>query len=458
MASLVALFITGVFSFWLFRRDMQLRRMPSGALWIPAIWLTILASRSVGYWLGVLGIYRESGTTIEGSPVDMAVFLILIVSAILVLFQRPSSWMTFARDNKLLLLMYLYLALSSLWSEYPEATFKRAFKDFGHVLVALVFLSESDPLNAIRIVYVRISYLLFPLSVTFIKYFPNIGRVPDRSGDSMFTGVTGHKNSLGNTVFVLGLFLFIDVLEMRERKAEIPKTDLWVRYSLLVMAGWLLITCNSFTSMISLTLSSALVWYLGRILLRSDPKRVLYRGLTLVGVLGAIEYFFDVTSLISEEFGRGSGFSGRTEIWEMVRQTHTDPLIGCGFYSFWSTTAALEISALFKGTLATVHNGLLEMYLDCGAIGLSLLVLLLLLWGRRAIQLMLGGSFRGQLTLCIFVLTVMNNFSETHYFRFTPLWFTFLVFMIAYKPNSQALPQYDHAPGDSSHPYSVSRH
>mgnify|MGYP005866933777 CR=1 FL=1 len=122
--------------------------------------------------------------------------------------------------------------------------------------------------------------------------------------------------------------------------------------------------------------------------------------------------------------------SGRTWIWELVRSANTDPLVGCGFYTFWTTPEAEEISALFKGTLASAHNGILEMYLDGGLIGASLLILLLVVWLRRSAVEMLRGSFRGQLCLCFLLLAVANNFSETHYFRFTPIWFTLLALMI----------------------------
>lgn len=158
-----------------------------------------------------------------------------------------------------------------------------------------------------------------------------------------------------------------------------------------------------------------------------------------IACLAAFNYGFDVTGKISEAFGRGENFSGRTYIWEMVEKAHTDPIMGCGFYSFWSTPAAQEISDIFMGTLSTVHNGILEMYLDGGAIGVALLILLLLVWGWRSSKQFFEGTVRGRLALSFWLLAVINNFSETHYFRFTPLWFTLLVLMIDYPPSRQTM-------------------
>ena len=41
----------------------------------------------------------------------------------------------------------------------------------------LVILSEEDPANAIRTVFVRCAYVLIPLSILFIKYYPEVRRV-----------------------------------------------------------------------------------------------------------------------------------------------------------------------------------------------------------------------------------------------------------------------------------------
>ena len=176
MSPQLALGLTVALICWLFRRDMRLRELPSPALWIPALWLIMIGSRPLSLWLqGINGIPLPGMAHIgasEGSPLDMAVFLGLIASAVVVLSRRSLDWPAFLQANKALIIIYLYLALSAAWSEHSLPTFKRAIKDFGNVLVALVLLTEVDPLTAIRIVYVRISYLLFPLSVVFIEYFP----------------------------------------------------------------------------------------------------------------------------------------------------------------------------------------------------------------------------------------------------------------------------------------------
>ena len=77
-----------------------------------------------------------------------------------------------------------------------------------------MILTEKDPAASLRVVFVRVSYILFPLSVVFMRYFPDIGRVYSSvSGTQMPCGVTGHKNLLGQMTLVFCLVLLWDLME-----------------------------------------------------------------------------------------------------------------------------------------------------------------------------------------------------------------------------------------------------
>jgi hypothetical protein len=68
---------------------------------------------------------------------------------------------------------------------------KRWIKDLGNVIMVLVVVSDQNPIAAVRFLFARCCYLLLPLSVTFIKYFPDLGRYYDTwSGAAIYCGVT----------------------------------------------------------------------------------------------------------------------------------------------------------------------------------------------------------------------------------------------------------------------------
>jgi O-antigen ligase len=116
----------------------------------------------------------------------------------------------------------------------------------------------------------------------------------------------------------------------------------------------------------------------------------------------------------------------------MVEKTQTKPLLGYGYYSYWDSKEAAPIVAMFLGTLKTIHNGYLEMYIDTGVVGLALLLMLICQWGYRAVNHSLDASLKGRLGLAFWGISIIYNFSETSYFRAELLWFTLILLMIEY--------------------------
>ena len=414
---------------------MKQRRLPSSASWIPILWLTIISSRPVSFWLQCIGIESGATNNLDGNPTDLAIFLGLMLAAVIVLARRNFAWAGFIQGNKSLILLYLYLALTALWAEHSFPTLKRAMKDFGSVLVALVMLTEQSPMDVIRIAFVRIAYVLFPLSIIFIKYFPDIGRQASRGGDSMFRGVCMHKSSLGCLVFLFGLFILIDLLEIRRNGGKRNKRlALWVRYGLLVMGGWLMYTCGSVTSLICFTLGAAILWASARLVRMGNPARMIFRYAALLACVFILEKTFDVSTVVLQALGKNKTLTGRTEIWDMVEEANTPVLTGTGFYSFWGTREAERIQEHFAGVMNSAHNGFLDMYLDGGLVGVVLLVVLVLGWGGRSLGRMLRGSLFGRVAFMVWLLGLFYNNSETAFFRLDPVWFTLLLMMIECPP------------------------
>jgi exopolysaccharide production protein ExoQ len=371
-----------------------------------------------------LGIRSGTGNNLDGNPIDLAMQLGLMIGAVLILNRRAFSWGGFISQNKLLIVTYGFIMLSSVWADNSFPTFKRAIKDFGSVLVALVFLIERDPMDAIRTAYVRIAMVTFPLSVVFIKYFPEIGRRPSRAGDAMFNGVGWHKSNLGALVFLFGLFVVIDLLALR--KAGADRIHRWIRYGLLAQGAWLCYTCGSATSLICFTIGCFLLWGCARLVRLANPALMVFRCLAFGATLFVLEKTFDLSGVILTSLGKSKDLTGRTEIWEMVENANIPFLTGTGYWSFWHTKEATAIQEAFV-EMNSAHNGFLDMYLDTGMIGLSLLIALVLLWGGRALKRMLGGSLFGRVSFVIWVLALFYNNSETAFFRLDPVWFTLLV-------------------------------
>ena len=141
----------------------------SRALWLPLAWIFFVGAKFVSQWMTLLGLSVQAASQEDGSPIDSAVFLALIVAGAIVLVRRGVSPGKFLRNNAWLTIFLLYGFLSIAWSDFPFVALKRWVKVLGHPIMALIVLTDPVPREALRSVLKRSGYLLILPSVLFIK-------------------------------------------------------------------------------------------------------------------------------------------------------------------------------------------------------------------------------------------------------------------------------------------------
>ena len=103
---------------------------------------------------------------------------------------------------------------------YPDVVFKKWIRCLGDPIIILIILTEIEPATALKRLYARLGFVLLPLSVLYIKYYPEIGRAYSNSWEYMFRGVCDHKNTLGTVCCVLGLGFLWRFLDHWQNKAD----------------------------------------------------------------------------------------------------------------------------------------------------------------------------------------------------------------------------------------------
>src|SRR5438876_6783283 len=108
--------------------------------------------------------------------------------------------------------------------------------------MALILLTDPDPEEAIVRLMKRSAYLLVPMSILFIKYYPELGRGFDEwTGAAMNYGIYGDKNGLGWTCMILGFFFFWHLLQtLKTEKGKARRNELRLTVGFLIMISWLL--------------------------------------------------------------------------------------------------------------------------------------------------------------------------------------------------------------------------
>ena len=401
------------------------------ALWVPVIWMFIVGSRLPSLWLGG-GVGDAAQALEEGNPLDRSIDLALILLAIGILVSRSFKWGDFFAHNLALMALLSFALASVLWSDFPFIAFKRWFRDLGNYLVVLVALSDPHPLEAVRSLLRRLAYLLIPLSILLIKYYPQIGRQYDRwVGTAMYSGATTTKNMLGVLCLVSGIFFFWDtVTRWSDRKERHTKRIIVVNAAFIAMTLWLLHLADSATSRVCLVIGCLVITLAHSKTFQRHPaflKVLLPACLCLYPILA---FGLGMNAELAAAAGRDPTFTTRTEIWGFLLGMHTNPLVGTGYESFWLGPRLQSVWLSGVGGINQAHNGYLEIYLNLGIVGLFLLGAFLIASYRTICRRLKPFSSLASLTLALWTVLLFYNVTEAA-FKVSFMWVTFLVGAIA---------------------------
>jgi exopolysaccharide production protein ExoQ len=398
------------------------------ALWVPVISMFIVGSRNPSQWLdGQMGMSAQAFE--EGSPLDRTISSALILLAIGVLMSRSFKWEGFFARNLSLIAFLSFALVSVCWSDFPFVAFKRWFRDIGNYLGILVVLSDPRPLEAVRVVLRRLSYLLVPLSILLVKYYPELGRHYSYwTGTVEFVGAATSKNMLGLLCMISGIFFFWDTL-MRwpERKQRRTKRIILVNVTFISMTLWLLNLAQSTTSDVCLLLGCLVIAGARSKVFQRNPAFLKALIPALFCLYLILNFGFDMNGSMAEAVGKDPTLTDRTKIWAFVLGMHTNPLVGTGYQSFW---LGPRLEWFWQnaglGHLNEAHNGYLEVYLELGLIGVAFLIGFLVASYRAICRMLALRSSLAVLGLATWLALTFYNMSEAA-FQNGLLWTMFLM-------------------------------
>jgi len=430
---IVASFLTIAFIVFLFRRDMRERPNATGALWIPLIWFLIICSRQVSEWLNIFGLHVGAITLEEGSPLDRCIYFGLIAAGIYVLSKRRVQLLEIIRQNQWLTIFFVYCFLAIFWSDFPFVAFKRWIKVLGHPIMALIVLTEPDPVESLSRLIKRCAYVIVPVLILVIKYYPQLGRGFDTwSGGAVNTGITTNKILLGSDCLILSLFFFWHLLQTWPlERGKARRNELFLTGGFLMAIWWLLLMAQSSTSLVSLFLGVLIVVILGW---QFVDRRFIGTYL-IIGVLAlvAAEWAFGIYASAIQFLGKDATLTDRTLLWSELLKVKVNPLFGAGFESFWLGDRFRNFAASRWWQPNQAHNGYLETYLNLGVVGLLLLIGLLIatFWkGRR--EFLRNFEF-GRFRLALLAAVVAYNWTEAVFKNISAIWFVFYIIALDYR-------------------------
>jgi exopolysaccharide production protein ExoQ len=423
------------------------------------LWLMFCASRSVTEWMAIFGFGSFGSLTpeqyLEGSPLDRNVYLAFTLLGIIILAKRPRI-RRLLLANLPVLLFFSYCALSVLWSDFPDVTFKRWFKAVGDLVMVLIVLTELDQIAATKRWFGRVGFVLLPLSVLFMKYIPELGRDfhpngPGAAWEASYTGVTGSKNLLGMLTLLIGIaseWCFLQAF--RERRSIRKNGPLIAHGILLGVVIWLMQMAQSATALSCLLMGAGLITLTGLHRLGRKPMVVSLYCLGAVSV-SLFALFADSGGGLLGTLGRDPTLTGRTDIWKLALGMAGNPLVGTGFESFWLGARVEKTWDAYRFHLQESHNGYVELYLTLGWIGIALFATLLVTGCRNLLAAFRHNPQMGSLKLAFFLVGVVYSLTEVGFRTQNPMWIVLLWAVIAVPKT--AIPKWQPAPeaGQADH-------
>jgi len=284
------------------------------------------------------------------------------VAFILVPYHRE-TFLVIRRNGFLAALVLLALA-SCAWSSMPALVLQRSIGVLGTTLLGIgmaVRLSLEDQLRFLRGLF-RIIAILSLVSVVF---FPSYGISDYVLNNGEWRGIFSSKNTLGS---VMALSILVEL-----QLPTLTRFSNVVKWLVIFVSATLLFFSRSNTSMFSLLGALLLIeiYKFAAQRLRI-PLYAIVLGIFVVLASGVMVVRMDFQG-VTGAVGRTADLSGRTEIWNYVLSYVSErPVLGYGYSGFWAGVSP-ESDAIDRAMGIMImysHNGLLEILLTLGAVGL----------------------------------------------------------------------------------------
>jgi len=307
----------------------------------------------------------------RSNPLSPTIYLgICIVASFFLLIRwKQTLYQLFTRD-KIIWSVIGLIILSTLWSFYPDITFRRAFILFMSTLMGVYFAIRYDYIQQLLIVCWAFGITIV-MSFLFAVLLPKYGLMHGLH-EGAWRGVYMHKNSLGIQMALSSILFLLLSLGKSTRK--------WYSLTGFFLSVALLFLARSSTAIITfLALALSLPIY-GIARFRFSVI-IPFFNLAILVICGVSVYIATNSEEFLALFGKDTTLTGRIDLWPYVWQMiQKNPWLGYGYEAFWRgpDSEGGWVWRVTGWTPAHSHNGLLELLLTFGFIGTSIFLLGLL--------------------------------------------------------------------------------
>jgi exopolysaccharide production protein ExoQ len=285
---------------------------------------------------------------------------------------RWKSVLPFARHFKLFTLLAVMTVCSALWSQDPPRSLLYGTFYLVGTLFAYWLVLRFEP-EEIMALMIKTGWAISLLGMLIIVLLPKFGvsTGTDEARSNAWIGLFIDRTSAAKCL----VFLLSPALVHIRRPFK------------LAQIGYILLLCLMIVKARAATAILAPVLYVTvltgiRVFRQSRGVLTFLLSLCLLLPLGILAVAgSDVFSTLLEALGRNATLSGRLEVWRAVLVSISkQPLLGYGFRAFWQGMVgeSANVIHMTNWSFGYAHNGILEIWLQLGLVGVVLFSLTLM--------------------------------------------------------------------------------
>ncbi len=342
------------------------------------LWAVVLLSVVSGAYLPLLSRIEETSAA-EAEPQAHIVLFPLYACAIPLIITNVKAFSRAAWRGKLAILLVAFACASTLWSVQPQLSLFRGISLLAPTAVGLLLAVRFTQAEQLRLLTFALGIPAI-MSVIVVVLMPEEGMSTLDYGNA-WRGVYHNKNGLArNMALGVGVFVLTALTGGRGR-----------RLAWLGAAGTfaILLLARSVTSLIATAAMLMLIPIFRTLSLRSTTTLAVWTISVLGGAVAVTALIANLEPALAA-LGRDVTLTGRTDIWAaVVASIAEQPWLGYGHNAFWDQWGpSTSVKDAVGWATPNSHNGLLDLWLDLGLVGVA--IYLVGLW--RAARVSIAGA------------------------------------------------------------------
>jgi exopolysaccharide production protein ExoQ len=307
----------------------------------------------------------DVGVPKEFPQLQASFFLIYLLAALLLLVRWKKVIYTLSKDRFVWLLLGIAI-ISVMWSFSPPMTINRSIALVGTSFFGLYLASRYTIKEQLNLLAWTFGLILI-LSLVFAVALPKYGIMAGTHAGA-WRGIYVHKNVFGK-IMVMSALVFL--LQVRDAKRNIW---LWLGLGLSIC---FLVLAKSTASLINVVTIFALLPVYQTFRWRYHLMIPAVIAIVTISSSVSLWFMFNADTLLGA-IGKDTTLTGRADMWPYIMDMIAkQPWLGYGYSGFWQgwDGPSAYVWSAAQWTPPNSHNGLLDLWLDLGLLGLSVFII-----------------------------------------------------------------------------------